>query len=443
MKLNFLKYSVYVLIAILNVANSLCAMDDDEPTTGETESSGLRRTHTIKRPRSNTVVGDPVDQQPWSIDAIAGGTSVTRTPSGDQKVDESITTATSLIQRLDSQGIYNQEFDPQVINDTKVRYEKTLAETQPDVVTGNQEGNASKKAKKTHFKPDVSVRACKNVVEAEFVVNGTKVIVEKTIPSYRKSLEEKAKRDKEKKVEEAEEEKKTDEKEKKWKTIPEIKDHPIFKHKFYRKLNAVRIGLKKLREAKLLTIEDDSSEDDFSEDDSLTKVFREFDMWEKCHLHPRQIWLGLVKKLENLGVTTQADIAQLEEAMNQEYTRHTDALNTERARLIAADVFDLPAQCSMAVASEYSDSSYPGASTAVSNGATSDGATSGDIERSVLDDDISSDAGSVSSVLHFGDKTDLQYFDWLVERYGQALTTFKDDLIRLKDLEAEAVMITS
>jgi hypothetical protein len=53
-------------------------------------------------------------------------------------------------------------------------------------------------------------------------------------------------------------------------------------------------------------------------------------------------------------------------------------------------------------------------------------------EESTVIDDTNSDAGSTDSILYFQDMTDMQYFDSLVVRYGVALTTFKEDLVRLK-----------
>ncbi len=391
MKMNFLKYSAYVLITLLNVANSLGAMDAEE----QTEGSGLKRTHAVcGRLRSHTVVED----SPPLLRLTSSNGS-------------------------DSQRSYNEEFDLQTLRETRTRYAKALTATESDADTeedgeGEEDNKATKKARtdvhtaEVRFSDHISMRGCPNFVEDVIAVNtdGTTTTVEKkTKPfgRYSSQIAQSAQKNKYNRT--------TMRKHmaNEWEYISEIKNHPIFTHKFKRELNKIAVGLKNLKDAKILAIEDDS----------LTGVFQSFATWEQAHLNPNQILQDLVTKLGSLGVHTRVNTTQLEEAMDQEYTRHTDALNAERIRLMAANVF----QCSVAVGDKHSDGSYSAAS-AVTNGE----ALSSDVESSVLGNGIGSDAGSVSGYLNFGDKTDLQYFDSLIERYGQVLTTFKNDLIRLK-----------
>lgn len=391
MKLSFLRYSIYVLSATLSVENTLSAMEEDA------QESALARTRTIRPKRQRSITA--VDVSEAKIDQPISMMRTRSSSSGKKSADETIPMQRSVSQRSDSQQdsqwLHNQDFDSQTLREARERYNAALA-TGPDVNAQDEEGDVSarKKLKSTHgksvrFKDKLRICACENVVAIEVGAAGTSngvTIVEKKTASYHDALKEKEKSDKRRrdlkkaiyaKIEQ------------KWNAISEIERHPIFTHKFNRALNAIRIGFKKFKEAKIFA----------KSDGSLTDVFQKFSVWEKSNLNPDHFVAGL----RRLG---EATIDQLETFMNGEHALRMQELNAKRAEFLAENVFD----CLVQNPTRARDSD----------------------EESTVIDDTNSDAGSTDSILYFQDMTDMQYFDSLVVRYGVALTTFKEDLVRLK-----------
>lgn len=385
MKLSFLRYSIYVLSTTLSVANTLSAMEEDA------QESPLARTRTIRPKRQWSIT--VVDVSKANVEQPISMMRTRSSSSGKKAAAEAVPMQRSVSQRSDSQQdsqrLHNEDFDSQTLREARERYNAALA-TGSDVNAQDEEGDVSarKKLKSTHgksvrFKNRLSLRGCLNEVVISDEKDGS---LSKMTASYHDYSIEKAKSDKKKRDLKKAMHAKI---EQKWNAISEIERHPIFTYKFKGALNKIRIGLKKFKEAKILA----------KSDDSLTDVFQKFSTWEKSNLNPDHFVAGL----RRLG---EATIDQLETFMNGEHALRMQELNAKRAEFLAENVFD----CLVQNPTRVRDSD----------------------EESTVIDDTNSDSGSTDSILYFQDMTDMQYFDSLVERYGVALTTFKEDLVRLK-----------
>lgn len=405
MNLNFSKYSMCVLMTALGSGHVACAMEEADQTnssslvrTDTIEPGMLRRTDTTAPSMLRQTKRVTIKRKQGEEDAVSDTklTGMVRTRSQSKNEDTKEDTVVR-IQRLpstgsqgDSQRIHNLDYNSQEIKATRERYKTTLTADKPDSDTEDNTGtNARKRRKNGHkvsFKNRVSVRACPNVLE-ENDSQGQGVL--KRTHSYhdyvaRRAPAEQQKREQKRIINEQMEQQK-------WLMVAEIKDHPIYSVKFRRSISKIISGFKKLTSHK--------------DNPLLTVVLRDFAIWQQKNLSLTQIFTDLQKTFQ-----TSNDISV---AMDQEYVIHTSTLNNQRNAIIAAHLFDTAQR------------------------STTDDADS-DAASTVIDDDINSDTASVTSTdsLYYESMTEMEYFDSLVARYGEALTTLKNDLLRLQDKPA-------
>lgn len=400
MNLNFSKYSMCVLMTALGSGHVACAMEEADQTnssslvrTDTIEPGILRRTDTtapsmLRQTKRVTIKRKKSEESDLSDIKLTG---MVRTRSQSKNEDTNEDTVVR-IQRLpstgsqgDSQRIHNLEYGSQEIKETRERYKTTLTADRPDSDTeDNSDTNARKRRKDGHkvrFKERVSVRACSKFVEKGDGLGHQILQRTQSFHDYlvRKAPAEQQKREQKRIINEQMEQQK-------WLTVAEIKDHPIFKIKFRKSISKIISGFKKLTSHK--------------NDPLLTAILGGFTTWQQKHLSLTQIFLDLQNRFQ-----TSNDISI---AMDQEYEIHTGTLDTQRNAIVEASVFNT----SPATTTDDDD----------------------DDKSTVIVDDINSDADSVISndSVNYENMTEMEYFDSLVTRYGAALTTLKNDLIRLQ-----------
>lgn len=396
MNLNFSKYSLYTFIAVLGSGYVACAMEEQDPPhtlkrTDTIEPSLLARTKRVKITRK---LSEAEKQEAAANDVKLSGMVRTRSQSQSQSQKEDTNEdAVVPMQRLpstgsqgDSQRAYNIEFDSQTIKETKERYFAALAVERSNMdALDDADTKARKRQKKSvskvSFKEKVSVRGCPNVLE-ESDSQGQAVL--KKTHSYHDYVARKAPAEQQRK----EQKQSIDERMKStWRDISEIQDHPIFNTKFKRSIGKINVGFRKLTSHK--------------NDPLMAETLDDFTAWQQSYLSLTCILRALTKRFSACK-----DIAY---AMDEVYSISTGTLNEQRDAILTAHLFDTTLHSTQ-------------------NDAESD------VASTVIDDDINGDTASVTSTdsLFYESMTEREYFDSLVTRYADALTTLKDDLIRLQ-----------